>query len=309
MHDGIGSFTNIKAFPPPRLADPYDHDGGPAIFDKRVVHRHHDREVFLDSPRVGDGEVSFGFHMDPSHRELAASNGDVPLVVMVEASRQLGIAASHLLGSVPIDMAAVATRLGFSWKTSPITLGVLTSSHTRATVRFTRFSSAPDDTYTVDLESRITCHRQLIGTAWGAITWVNRRVYRKLRGRGVLNSTSDTFREPGFIAGRLHTPRWVQGQLTWNCTNTFYFDHHSDHVPGMVFAAAALEAHHLLPKAGPPRYIDLNFAHYGELDKPVNIESELDNPRKPQGTSATFTQGNKAICTTTIHGNQGMRDH
>lgn len=309
MADGISGFNGVKAFPRPHPAGPYDQHCGSIFFDKRVVHRHHDREVFLDSPRVSDGEVSFGFHVDPSHRELATDNSEVPLVVMVEASRQLGIAASHLLGNVPLDMAAVATRLGFSWEVAPVTLDVLASSHTRATVCFSRFSFAPDGTCTVDLESRITCRRQLIGTAWGAITWVSRRAYRKLRGRGVLNTTSDTFHEPDFITSELHTPRWVQGQLTWDCANTFYFDHHSDHVPGMVFAAGALEAHHLLPKAGPPRYIDLNFTHYGELDKPVTIESELDNPRNPQGTNATFTQDNKAICTATIHGKQTILNH
>lgn len=306
MADGIGSFVNIKAFPTPHQADPYDHHCGPAFFDKGVVHRHHDHEVFLGSPRVSDGEVSFGFHIDPSHRELATCNDEVPFVVMVEASRQLGIAASHVLGGIPLEMAAVATRLGFSWTVEPVSLGVLTSSHTRSTVCFSRFSSAPDGTYVVDLESRITFRRKLVGTAWGAITWVNQRAYRKLRSRGVLNTTANTFQEPNFIANELHTPRWVQGHLTWDYANTFYFDHHSDHVPGMVFAAGALEAHRLLPKAGPPRYIDLNFTQYGELDKPVKIESELDNPRNPRGTCATFTQDNKAICTATIHGNQGI---
>ena len=268
--------------------------------NKELVHRHHDAEVLLTNPHLTENAVSFGFRLNPSHRMSPPSGEDAPFVVMLEFARQLGIGASHLLGKVPQDLVAIAARLGFAWEGKPVPHALINSPRTKAIVRFLDLTALPDGTYVAELVSEIKYHRQKIASAWGTITWVRSRTYRRLRGRGLLNTTADTFCEPRFLADELHTSRWVQGILNWDCTNTFFFDHHSDHIPGMIFAAAALEAHLLLPKGGIPSSIDLHFRRYGELTAPVNSETELDNPRNPKGTLTTYTQNGQSICTVSI---------
>ncbi len=70
----------------------------------------------------------------------------------------------------------------------------------------------------------------------------------------------------------------VRAVLGWRHPDPFFFDHPLDHVPGMLFAQAALDAHVML-RGRPAWAIAVECTRFAELDDPVEITAEDDGAR------------------------------
>ncbi|WRZ95672.1 hypothetical protein OHB54_45785 [Streptomyces sp. NBC_01007] len=97
--------------------------------------------------------------------------------------------------------------------------------------------------------------------------------------------------------------RWL---LTPDLNHPILFDHHNDHLPGMVLLEGARQAAtaHLAPHTLIPANASTTFIRYAELDRPCWIDITHTTP-ETNGTTTieiTATQDTEPVFTTTITG-------
>lgn len=266
--------------------------------DKRLVHRHHEHESFLESSRQDDEGLSYSLSIDKNHHLLTGAESHPPLIVMLEIVRQLSIATCHVHDGIPVAGHAVAGQIHFEWSSAPLSLEQLNSSRSRVLVRSRVVGRNSFCANAISFTMEFMHGRRSVGLGSMSASWTTDREYRILRGHKVFAATTNTNYDPIFLGNVLKRRNTLCSELTWDCRDTFYFDHAADHVPGMVMAGASIEAfQHLHPDVSPD-LIDVRFYRYAELDAPVTLTT-LDTPEDTT-TNITFTQDNQHLCKSTV---------
>ncbi len=275
----------------------------PRRIDKRLVHRHHEQECFLREPTWDNSVPAFGTAIDENHNAL--SGQAAPLVVMLEIARQLSIATCHIVHGVPATWHAIANHMRVEWHEQPLTVRQLNSPQTRAVVTSSVISRNSMAANAISFAIALQHRRRVSATAKVSASWATLREYRILRGQNIHQSTLDTKQSPTFLPGARQRRQTLRSELSWDCRDTFYFDHEADHIPGMVLAGASLEASCCLHPSPTARFIDIHFNRYAELDAPVFVEATVVPGDLPGGGSAgnttiSFTQTQHEVCHATI---------
>lgn len=243
----------------------------PAFLHKRVL-----SEVFLTHHRDAGDEHRFRLVIPRGHSTVTGIH--VPTILGVEAIRQVGLALCQVHGAVPLDWVVVLQEASVAWGVSPPLWGASDHVELEALCRIVDARLRGEVMTVIVARVEMLRDGKLIGTGGGSIRTLPRRGYEALRRHA--SATSDRVRPGG--ASPLSRATIVEGRvravLGWTHPDPFFFDHPVDHVPGMLFAQAALDAHAML-RGQPARAVAVECTRFAELDDPVEITAEDDGAR------------------------------
>lgn len=236
-----------------------------------LLHKRSAFEVFLTHHSEVGGEERFRLVIPRAH---SMSSGDhLPSILGVESIRQVGLALCQLRGGVPPDWALILDEASLSWtRGSPAWSDAdRMELEVRCRIRHTRLRG--DVIVALAADTEILRAGQVIAFGSGRVRALPRRAYQALRRRARM--TSERASPPGRVplSDRVSANGRLTAVLGWPHPDPFFFDHPVDHVPGMILAQAALDAHVEL-RGRPAQSIALDCVRFAELDAPVVIAAE-----------------------------------
>ncbi|WP_405901857.1 lactone biosynthesis protein, mmfl [Streptomyces sp. NBC_00656] len=295
---------------------------------RTAVHKAADAEVLLtDARRTGTDRFAIAALWPRDHflRHRGTGAPSDPFL-LVESVRQAAILLSHRFYGVPDDHPFVLCALDFDLEHplpprgnhSP--LGVLLEANCVPTTDSPR-------RFGMRLETRAYVAGQYIGRAsldWEAMAPSS---YRRVRSRGTLAGNEVTTNKepqvtplPPTLVGHCHDRDVLLGWepdraqspgLSWrlrmNRDHPVLFDHHSDHIPGMLL----LEAFRQAALAGAPQMtapfmqLSATFTSFGELGFPVTLHARVAGPEtagKYSDINVTALQRGKILASAVVRG-------
>lgn len=278
--------------------------------DAEAVHKRRADAVLLRHWRPeGTDRFAVRFEWPERHHLFCpARDGRVPLLTLVvESVRQVGIAIPHLAYDVPrssaFAMSAIDGHLADA--TSP-------ARHLQdvvAEVEATDVVLSPTGVLrSMTVVVTFVSAGMVVACGTGSLVVLAPGSYARVRGgRPVARTAPVLPPAPGLSApavGRLRGRDVVLGsqgagdlRLRLTPEHPWFFDHPTDHVPGMVLVEAAQQAilagSHLVPVS-----LRAAFHRYAELDADVEIASEAHG----QGLRVDFSQGGAMVATIEVGG-------
>ena len=234
--------------------------------DPARVHKILATEVFVTDVEVGGETSPYATVFVPSSHHRMSGQSRVPLVVIVEALRQAGMAynthapdaVSHvyILDRIAVTL-TVDPDVGFRQRVD-LEPEYLSASHARTCLVVENVCTSVFDYRRTDP-----------------------RVYARLRGEHKaceMNSRHDPLiihsmnaeGEPVFLLG-------------WDTDDTMIFDHPVDHVPAIALIDAALAVHELANDS-PPLSVDAQFLGYLNMIDPITITVDAGSTLFNQGS-------------------------
>ncbi|MCX4617745.1 ScbA/BarX family gamma-butyrolactone biosynthesis protein [Streptomyces mirabilis] len=274
---------------------------------RTAVHKAADTEVLLtDARRTGNDRFTIAA-LWPRDHFLRHRGTDAPSdpFLLVESVRQSSILLSHRFYGIPDDHPFVLCDLDFDLehplppqRDSPLPV-VLDAVCVSTTDNPRRFGMRLETTAYVD--------GLRIGRA--SLHWLAMapKAYQRVRFRGTSTETDDARSEtqapplPPRAVGHCHDrdvllgwqPDGAQGpdhswRLRINRDHPVLFDHHSDHIPGMLLLEALRQAALVgTPCISDPfRKLSATFTSFGELGRPVTVHARKAN----QGTADVYPE-------------------
>ncbi|MBN9177852.1 MAG: hypothetical protein J0I43_10845 [Microbacterium sp.] len=254
-----------------------------------AIHKRSLSEILVTRFRREEDLCRFVVRILRRHTMWSAERDELPLIIAVEALRQVGLALGHLGGNVPLEWAFILNETSFSWTTSaPVWTG---GDDLTLEVSCNVESSREHHGVLVELVAKTDfwLGDQLIGTGHGHINCLPPRAYRLIRRAAV--ATSNAAMAPGtaLLHDRSNDDVQLRATLGWEYPHPFFYDHDADHVPGMLLAEAAIAAHMAL-NGVQPGSISLVCSKFAEFGSDVSL---LTN--KGALTSTEFTQSGAPI--------------
>lgn len=259
----------------------------PALLHKRSL-----VEVFLTHHRDAGEEQQFRVVIPRVHSMVTDEH--VPTILGVEAVRQVGLALCQVHGGVPADWAVILQEASLIWAEEPPVWDHADHLVLEVRCRITEKQLRGDVVTMIAAHTELLQQGRLVASGGGRIRNLPRRAYEALRRRA--STTSDHAHPCGAatLSKLSTTERGVRAVLGWTHPDPFFFDHPVDHVPGMLFAQAALDAHFVL-RDRPARGVNIECGRFAELDEPVAVTSQLDGPQ----CTTVFTQCDQEIARAT----------
>lgn len=93
--------------------------GSTALLSPRLVHKRTPSEVLVGDYRRRGDEARFTLAIPPTHRIVPVGAQTPSPILLLQAARQAGIAATQLLLDVPSEWTFVPKAMAFSWLTEP----------------------------------------------------------------------------------------------------------------------------------------------------------------------------------------------
>jgi len=234
--------------------------------DRTLVHRNANAEVLLtDLIRLGNTEFQVGAQWPRSHRVYRPDdNGRHDPMLILETTRQTGLALSHFGFGVGSDQRSVMRDVGFELdpRVEPRALLAATDVAITVTCRDLLLRGGKLRGMTIDLMFAADGLRFATGT--GRMLWISLQSYTGLRARSGTRLDWDQVRWTTATAHRLTSPiraaadvlltpatgRTDRRRLVVPLNHPVYFDHPLDHAPGMLLIDAAWQA--LVEQRGEP---------------------------------------------------------
>ncbi|MFG3323462.1 ScbA/BarX family gamma-butyrolactone biosynthesis protein, partial [Streptomyces sp. NPDC048171] len=273
---------------PPHLPHPAAVAGpGPwtSTVPSELVHRAAVAEVMLTSwKRLTETRYTMRAQWPRGHSFFTPLNGTHDPLIAAETIRQAGALLAHAEFGVP---------LGHHFLLENITLtvdpGHMHVGHAPADLDLdiTCTDIKRRGTHLTHLNYHTTLWRNGHHTGHGQISFtvVTPAVYRRIRPPHVFTPQHTplplTTPLTPHTVGRHHptdvvltpTPHPHHYQLRTNTHHPTLFDHHNDHIPGMLLLEAARQAttHTLNQPPTHPHHLTAHFTQYAELDQPTHI--------------------------------------
>ncbi|MGO1592518.1 MAG: AfsA-related hotdog domain-containing protein [Ancrocorticia sp.] len=267
---------------------------------KNLVHRLHESEAFLRHPITDDDHLVFGFSIPEDHELFTGETESPPLILMLELIRQLSIATSHIYGGVSILFHAISRKLQFEWNSVPISVAALNSDRASAIVTPEILERDAMGTSAMTFAIRVMYYGKEVARGSCSALRATPHEYKKSRGRHWAYTSVNSKQSTQFLSSAASTTRVLSANLEWNCLNTFYFDHPTDHVPGMVLAGAALECWETLNPSLPPHSITMSFTKYAELDSEIRVRATTRNRAPYRPMTIDFSQNNHLVSSAVV---------
>jgi len=206
-----------------------------------------------------------------AHRAVPTGRRTVPAVLLAEGLRQAGFAAAHTTLDVPLDASFLLDEVALVLSGDPVPFPdygpallryeVAASDVGRRGCRFDMTVLDPAGT--------------TVATGHALTRWLRPAQYAAVR----REHPTTTIR------------RMAEGDVAWDLDDPFLFDHPVDHVPGMLFVAAAEEradgAQNGTLRGGVFRGGLWTFPRFAELDAPIVVE--------PDGAGLAFRQRDERV--------------
>jgi hypothetical protein len=248
-----------------------------ACVDRRLVHRRAVGEVFLTSiVPSGPERWQCGVQISRGHRRMPHDGGPLPVPLVIEASRQAGMAISHVGLGVGLDQQYLLDEIGVRFPDGHPTVPrdapfEAELDVTVASVRYRR-----EKVCGLTFAGSWTVGGRVVVNATASMRCLSPGNYRALRRNAPLT-------EPPAEVPAAPLSTGSDGQLVvgWTPHDPLLFDHPVDHVPGMALVDA------MLSTAPYPDALTVQFHQFAELNQPVNAHIATT----PRAKTFTFTQG------------------
>lgn len=186
----------------------------------------------------------------------------MPTSLMVETSRQAGLAVSHLGLGVSLDTFYLLDRFGMEWagRAPKISLTQPFEAELDLLVQAVRYRGRR--IRGLDLECHWNVDGMYIGTASATLRCFTPAQYRAIR------RNAESIARPQSVPE--NTTQELPGsvQVKWDPYDPTIFDHPADHVPGMALIDAMLA---VVPS---PASLEISFPRFAELNAPVHMAIE-----------------------------------
>lgn len=263
--------------------------------DHSLVHKHARAEALVTAAAsIGYNRWATRVEVPRGYSAIDPSQEAIPAVVAVEIVRQAGLVVSHLGYGIPTDWAFTIQEVEGTWNAgqepvfpghAPLELEVIVDV-VEVTERKGRVSGM---VMTLDLGG--------IGVGRAVHKALAPKDYAIMRRNAPEKGSVPPRRDPEFLRDLSFGPDGLQALLGWDEPgNPFVFDHPVDHIPGMLFAQAAFDAHERLAgKAG--RGLWMECSRFAELDEDVQITATAG----PTGTVVRYSQGGTEFAEARVH--------
>ena len=195
-----------------------------------------------------------------------------PTLLGLEVTRQLGLLMGHRAGGIPLDWAFLLNELSFQGS-EPFARAIATrASEMTAAVHISNARVHAGRCDEMTAHAVFELDGEEVATGSGSFRCVPRRTYEALRRRNLrvprqADPTTDGALDEVSVDGTD-----LQAHLGWPSANRLIFDHDVDHVPGMLFAQAGIEAHEHLT-GEPPHNVSLVCPRFAEIAEVVSISA------------------------------------
>lgn len=267
---------------------------------KELVHRSAVAEVLLTGwQRLDDTHFTLTAQWPRGHSFFTpVAGGHHDPLIGCETLRQTGILLAHAEFGVPLDhhfllrdldLTVVPQHLKVGYEPAALTIHI---TCTRIDRRGHRLSG-------LRFNAVFRRNGHTLATGGGSFSCISPAVYRRIRGNHTTQHTPHhphpTTPAPPHTVGRTTpndvvltpTTRPTHWHLRIDTRHPILFEHHVDHVPGMVLLEAARQAttsllNHTTPHHTPtthlPLHITSHFHHYTELNTPCHIHAHHTTP-------------------------------
>lgn len=266
------------------------------LLEAAVVHKTVPSEVLIGDYRATEYGAHLGIILPPTHRTTPVGAAAPPAVLLLEVVRQLGIATAHLLLHVPADWVFIANSIQFAWDEEPVSFPAHGPIELVAEVEATNLERRRG------VVSRLTARADIVepgglrvASASGALSCIPARAYRAIRRNAHLRSSQHTRTEPMALNAARRDRGILTASIGWDWRDRFQFDHDADHIPGMVLAAAVIEAYKDLGEGEDPRSMSVVLHRYAELDTQPALTAQSANDGRR--VEVVVTQDGSAVAT------------
>lgn len=202
----------------------------------------------------------------------------MPVHLGAEILRQSGLAIAHRYFHVPLDAAFLIDELAFSW----------TAGAPPCFPRFGPFAGVCETrlvsetkrrgvTFELALEFEVRSSDTRLAQGSGRLRCVTAEQYRVLR-RSAPRPTDVPLREDAaLLKDVVASTTGIEGTLSWDHTDAFYFDHPTDHVPGMVLVGAMSSAAGIILKGAMPNGFSASFVKFVEFASDAVVVASVVN--------------------------------
>lgn len=274
------------------------------LLHRSLVHKRASAEVLVGRPRREGSELGFTVELPQAHWTMGIGSDRVPPILILEAVRQLGLATAHYGLSTPQGWRFIAHSMALEWLTTPVRFPQYGPLEMQAIVRPVDVSTRKGQVAGLTAEARLEHEGREVAVASGRMSFLPVNTYRAVR-RNARRTTSRGTRTDTDALRDIHVDgRELRAEVGWDWRDRFHFDHDSDHVPGMVLAASACRAQHVLTDGNEPSLIDIEFARYAELDRPVHVVATTDQA-SARPVCVTFMQDEHLVARARIEGALG----
>lgn len=260
-----------------------EHVSFDACVDRRLVHRKAVGEVFVTSVvPVEDRRWRCGVQFSRGHRRMPPAGGPLPISLLVEASRQAGLAISHAGLAVELDQHYLLDEFSVTFLGDHPVVPCDAPFEAELDIAVTSVQCRQGKVCGLTFAGSWTVANQVFATATAAMRCMSAGNYRALRRNAPVA-------DPPVAVPTAPLSASPTGQLTvgWEPYDPLLFDHPHDHVPGIAFIDAILSIDPM------PQELRARFHQIPELNEPVHARIETTS----SVTTFTFTQISGIVAT------------
>lgn len=237
---------------------------------RSLVHKSNERQVLLTAFRE-DVRSGLLFDVRGARERMRSELDDAGFAA--EVLRQSTIALAHIRHGVGDDRAFLMDRMSFRIHT-----GYQFVLPTTVRVGARDVVERADHLQSLTSVFELRSGGEIVASGEGYLRVVDRRVYRRIRGRVPLRRASSA----RLRSARPVTIRGIDADASpstkhWSASidseDPFFFDHEVDHVPGMAIYETACAAASLASGLAIPRVVSFDglFHQFVELDEPLQL--------------------------------------
>ncbi len=247
---------------------------------RQLVHKLAVSDVLItDAVEAGRDLLILAAQWPRQHHYYSVAGGALDLVLIAETLRQATILCAHRFYAVPLGHAFLMDRLIVKRDVGHGRRGV--PQEVMIKVEMDRVERRHGRLLSLRSSVEFKIGSQIVGAGQGYLRVVDPRVYARMRGSAKPPATGATL--DSFVRGVALSPveaavelprRW---QLHLDRTHAVFFDHPVDHIPGMVFMEASLQAARAATgwADGELTHFDGTYMQFVELDTFVEVSTPV----------------------------------
>jgi len=264
------------------------------LLEASIVHKTVPSEVLIGDYDPVDHGARFWVSLPPTHRTVPVGASTPPAVLLLELVRQLGIATAHLALQVPPEWVFIANSIQFSWLNEPMGFPPHGPLLVVADVQTTDLRRRKGVVSRLAMRASIRCAGgSLVAKADGALSCLPRASYRVIRRNARHGSSQHTRTDKAVLNAVERSGNTLSASIGWDWRDRFQFDHDADHLPGMVLAAAVIDAHKEFSGGVEPYQMSVILHQYAELDCQPILTARVD--RGDGRTEAEIAQSGRIV--------------
>jgi len=242
-------------------------------FDALFVHKIAAQSNFLTGIDVDSGGACvahFRIHSSGLPRHAVAQREEI--LVGFELIRQIGLAASHMLGDLPLGYSMIMRSMDFRWHNGASSvLSPGAGNAGRVVVHSTNQQFRKRLLSRHSLTFEVFVDEMHVATGHGDLDCLAPETVKILRRSATPWTAADLRHDSEGLLRVTTNFSGLTATLGWDADDPFIFDHGVDHIPGMRLVESALACGRLLAPHLEPQFVSVQCDRFAELSEPVLI--------------------------------------